>query len=614
YIPPKDDVFPAEEQPLPAAASPTVESPGYIPESDPDEDLEEDNDEDPEEDPADYPADHDDEEEEPFRDDADKEDEEQDKDDDDEEEEHPASADSIPPPPALRVTARISFRPRPPTLSFTKEDAERFLAMPIPLPSPLTLLSSPLPQIPSPSLPASPTILPIPLPAASPPLHLLSSDRREDRPEVTLPPRKRLNIVHCPGYETGESSVAAAARPIEGRRADYGFVDSVEAEIRRRRAEDIGYGIRDIWIDPRDVAEEEALTTLEGVNTRRLSIVHCPGYKTGESSVAAVARPIEGRRKMAPKKAAPKRTTRLNPGATSNPNLAPSTTTTTVTNAQLQAMIDQGVNAALAARDANQTGEDNHTSGTGGTEGVVELTQWFERMETVFRISNCLAENQIELKKKIADKYFLRNKMKKIETEFWNLEVQGRLQIRGCLKTLPETTKDDSSLLKGKMWQGHTLQDLARVYAVGNAGTNPDANTVTAMFLLNNCYAYVLFDTGADRSFVSTAFSSQFDIAPTVLDHDYVVELADGRIVGVNTEVEGKSEKKRLENVPIIQDFPEVFPEDLPGLPPTRQLVFQINLIPGAAPVAQAPYRLAPLEMKELSEQLKELCASTIEN
>ncbi|GKB82005.1 hypothetical protein Tco_0948900, partial [Tanacetum coccineum] len=76
-------------------------------------------------------------------------------------------------------------------------------------------------------------------------------------------------------------------------------------------------------------------------------------------------------------------------------------------------------------------------------------------------------------------------------------------------------------------------------------------------------------------------------------------------------EVEDKSEKKRLEDVPIVQDFPEVFPEDLPGLPPTRQVEFQIDLVPGAAPgaapVAQAPYRLAPSEMKELSEQLKEL-------
>ncbi|GJS02344.1 putative reverse transcriptase domain-containing protein [Tanacetum coccineum] len=75
----------------------------------------------------------------------------------------------------------------------------------------------------------------------------------------------------------------------------------------------------------------------------------------------------------------------------------------------------------------------------------------------------------------------------------------------------------------------------------------------------------------------------------------------------VTAEVEDKSEKKRLENVPIVQDFPEVFPEDLPGLPLTRQVEFQIDLVPGAAPVARAPYRLAPSEMKELSEQLKEL-------
>nr|GFC80768.1 putative reverse transcriptase domain-containing protein [Tanacetum cinerariifolium] len=72
-------------------------------------------------------------------------------------------------------------------------------------------------------------------------------------------------------------------------------------------------------------------------------------------------------------------------------------------------------------------------------------------------------------------------------------------------------------------------------------------------------------------------------------------------------EAEGKSEKKRLENVQIVRDFPEVFPEDLPGLPPTRQVVLQIDLIPGVALVARGPYRLAPPEMKELSEQLKEL-------
>ncbi|GJR24824.1 putative reverse transcriptase domain-containing protein [Tanacetum coccineum] len=246
----------------------------------------------------------------------------------------------------------------------------------------------------------------------------------------------------------------------------------------------------------------------------------------------------------------------------------------------------------------------------------------------------------------------------------------------------------------------------AKVYAVGHAGINPDSNVVTGTSLINNCYASILFDTGADGSFVSTVFSSQIDITPTALDYYYDVELADGRIIGLNTilrgctlnilnlpfnidlmpielgsfdaiigmdwlvmyqeiivcsekivripwgnetlivhgdgsnrgnearlhiisytktqeymlkgclvflanvttkETEDKSEKKRLEDVPIVRDFPNVFPEDLSGLPLTRQVEFQIDLIPGAAPVARAPYRLAPYEMKELSEQLKEL-------
>ncbi|GJU69697.1 reverse transcriptase domain-containing protein [Tanacetum coccineum] len=138
---------------------------------------------------------------------------------------------------------------------------------------------------------------------------------------------------------------------------------------------------------------------------------------------------------------APKRATRS--------NIAPKTTnTTSVTNAQLQAMINQGVIAALAARDAN----------TNGTEGVVKLTQCIKKMETVFRISNCSMENQIkfstctllgnaltwwnshvrtvgndiayamtwtELKKKITDKYCPRTEIKKLEVELWELKVKG---------------------------------------------------------------------------------------------------------------------------------------------------------------------------------------------
>nr|GEY21419.1 putative reverse transcriptase domain-containing protein [Tanacetum cinerariifolium] len=68
-----------------------------------------------------------------------------------------------------------------------------------------------------------------------------------------------------------------------------------------------------------------------------------------------------------------------------------------------------------------------------------------------------------------------------------------------------------------------------------------------------------------------------------------------------------KSDEKRLENIPVVREFPDVFPEELHGLPPVRQLEFQIDLIPGAAPVARAPYRLVPSEMQELSNQLQEL-------
>ncbi|GJW17487.1 putative reverse transcriptase domain-containing protein [Tanacetum coccineum] len=131
--------------------------------------------------------------------------------------------------------------------------------------------------------------------------------------------------------------------------------------------------------------------------------------------------------------------------------------------------------------------------------------------------------------------------------------------------------------------------------------------------------SYVLGEGDAHPDSNVTTFSTLLDITPDTLDISYAVESADERISETNIilrgywlanhheEIENESEEKRLEDVPTVRDFPKVFPEDLPGLPPTRQVEFQIDLVPGAAPVARAPYRLAPSELQELSTQLQEL-------
>ncbi|KAI3773495.1 hypothetical protein L1987_48025 [Smallanthus sonchifolius] len=65
--------------------------------------------------------------------------------------------------------------------------------------------------------------------------------------------------------------------------------------------------------------------------------------------------------------------------------------------------------------------------------------------------------------------------------------------------------------------------------------------------------------------------------------------------------------KKKIEDVPVVADFPDIFPEELPGIPPEREVEFRINLVPGTAPIVKAPYKLAPTEMAELKKQLDEL-------
>ncbi|GKB21451.1 putative reverse transcriptase domain-containing protein [Tanacetum coccineum] len=207
-----------------------------------------------------------------------------------------------------------------------------------------------------------------------------------------------------------------------------------------------------------------------------------------------------------------------------------------------------------------------------------------------------------------------------------------------------------------------------RAYMLRDKNAPQDLNVVTGTFLLNQHLAKVLFDSGADKSFISISLASKLNSPSITIDTFYDIEMADGNLVSTNTVIKGctltlldqpfeidlmpiklgsfdvvigmdwlskyhakilcdekvvhipitgktliirvmekKSDEKRLEDIPVVKEFLDVFPKDLPGLPPVRQVEFQIDLIPGAAPVARTPYRLAPSEMQELSNQLQEL-------
>ncbi|GJT96548.1 putative reverse transcriptase domain-containing protein [Tanacetum coccineum] len=186
-----------------------------------------------------------------------------------------------------------------------------------------------------------------------------------------------------------------------------------------------------------------------------------------------------------------------------------------------------------------------------------------------------------------------------------------------------------------------------------------DPKVVTGTFSLNNHFAIILFDSGADFSFISIEFTPLLNVKPSIVNPGYVIEVADGKKVEVdriirNCKLElgnslfsinliplvhgsfdvveiplegsgilrfqgertlgatkalmnAKVDEPKLSDISVVRDFVDVFPEDLSGLPPQRQVEFRIDLVPGATPVAKSPYRLAPSEMQELSGQLQEL-------
>nr|GEU85817.1 hypothetical protein [Tanacetum cinerariifolium] len=665
YIPLKDEhVLPAEEQPLPLIVSPTAESPEYVAKSDPKEDPEEYEDDETEDGPVDYLMDGgddgDDDDGNSSRDDADDKDE-----DEEEEEEHLAPADSaiviptdelvsspegakpvIPPPSTDTTTtgARITVRLQA-AISFPPEaEVERVLAMPTLLPSPLALLSPPsagegLARLASTQALIDAVTIAIPSPPLPPPLYIPPPvDRRDDIPEIEMPPRKR----------------------------------------------EVGYGIRDTWVEPAETVPEIAPITV------------------GEaSSTDGRDSPRDGKHKM--------RDGRIMAFMTrQGPNVPPNNANpNNMTPESIQDMIDQALLRNSTNKDGSHSSHEDKRRNVQtarpcfyvdfmkcqplnfkGTKGVVGLTRWIEKMESVFQISGCAIENQEVLKKKMTDKYCPQGEVKKLEIELWNLKKIDKYvsglpdNIYGGVKaskpkTLDETIELDNDLMDQKLHtyaerqtnnkrkaddsfrnnHGHFANDcrssgnanianaqrnnrenpkgiVRNAERKRNASRDPDPNVITGTFLLNNRYASILFDTGADRSFISTAFSSLIDIVPTPLGSNYDVELTDGKIVeriSVDSYLMFKSSRvhgKRMSDLfgtDIHQEggrqvgrkttqrrtsrprFPRSVSRGLAGLPPAQPIEFQIDLIPGATPVARAPYRLAPSEMKELLEQLKEL-------
>ncbi|GJX06454.1 putative reverse transcriptase domain-containing protein [Tanacetum coccineum] len=340
--------------------------------------------------------------------------------------------------------------------------------------------------------------------------------------------------------------------------------------------------------------------------------------------------------------------------------MLPKKTTTPMTDVAIKALIAQGVANALAKYEANRVEIWNLK--VKGTD-VVSYAQRFQELALMCGIT--FPEEFDEVKKYVGglpdmiqgNVMASKQKIMQDATEFSNDLMDQKIRTFAERQAENKRKLDDSSRNNHPQQQPHKRKNVARAYtagpgekreygrslplslaatannhrapgaiqragnggaqarayAVGNVGKRPDFNVVTSTFLLNNRYASILFDTGVDRSFVSTAFSSLIDIIPTALDHDYDYLLKGCHVflAHITTKkAEDKSREKPLEDVPIVRYFTEVFLEDLPGIPPTRQVEFQIDLIPGAAPVARAPYRLAPSEIKELSDQP---CASIVE-
>nr|GEW90845.1 reverse transcriptase domain-containing protein [Tanacetum cinerariifolium] len=636
YIPLEDEhILPAKEQLLPPVVSPTAESPEYVAESDPKEDPEEYEEDEAEDGPADYLMnrgddgdDDDDGNSSGYDTDDDDEDEEDEK---EEEEEHLTPADSTVVIPIDELTS-ISLPP--------EAEVERLLVIPTPLPSPLTSLSPPsvgerLTRCMAPAALPSP---PLPQSSYPPPPPV---DRRDGIPESEQPPHKRLCLATLGSrYKVGESFT-------RGRGVDYRFVDTVEAEMRHRGIKEVGYGIRDTWIDPAETILEIAPTTLEKVNTRVIELADLHEHDT-QYLYALLEDAQDGRTHISQRVAMDSQRVDLLVGdrmtlqetiwiqlhethsQMQQTEMAGLQETNRVRQSQIveTLRVIRDIRREMGDMQAELLalcGQSRRARQLGGDVRVPNHQDAPRDIRTLG--PEAYAMTWEVLKKKMTNNYCPQGELKKLEIELWNLKFVANENVKidkyisglsdniyrnvksSKPRTLDETieltndlmdqklrtyseradnkrkTEDTSRNNHGHQQQYFKKQNVANVYNMGtrerkpyegslpktfqkrlpeaeeqewgnrnahgwvyavrnveknkNAPVNPDSNVITGTFLLNNRYASIIFDTGADRSFISIAFSSLVNIDPSPLGSSYDVELADGKIVRINTIIRG---------------------------------------------------------------------------
>nr|GEW38927.1 retrotransposon protein, putative, Ty3-gypsy subclass [Tanacetum cinerariifolium] len=208
-----------------------------------------------------------------------------------------------------------------------------------------------------------------------------------------------------------------------------------------------------------------------------------------------------------------------------------------------------------------------------GTEGVVGLIRWL-----------------------LTNKYCPRTEIKKMEDEFYNLSVKGN-----DLKTYVRIFQELAVLCPNMVPNNEKLMEVF----IGGLPRSIEGNVTaskpqTLEETINIAQSSFDFVIGMD-------WLSKYH-AKIICDEKVIhIPIKDETLIIRAQVMEKKSDEKRLENIPMVKEFPDVFLEELPGLAPVRQVEFKIDLIPRAAPVAYVPYRLAPSEMQELSNQLQEL-------